>query len=118
MVRNRVEETLKKELKKLQKMFDACHELTLKYLPGEIRYSQNGKPLSGEVSGNVILIYEDKEDKALSTLYHEFVEYLITPLIGRYLDVINYQNKIISKFLSDKKEEIVERFAKTLNRAE
>ncbi|MCK5562414.1 MAG: hypothetical protein KAJ51_17570, partial [Thermoplasmata archaeon] len=68
MYNRRVDEKLKEELKVLQNKFNAGHELTVKHLPGEIRYSQNGNALSGEINGYLILIYEDKEARAISTL--------------------------------------------------
>jgi hypothetical protein len=35
-------------------------------------------PKSGEVTGTVIRIYEADLEKALDTLRHEFIEYLLT----------------------------------------
>lgn len=109
-----IEKKLKEELKFLQNKFHKGYELTLKYLPWEIRYSQNDKPLSGEVNGNIILIYDDKEEIAISTLHHEYIEYLLNPLIKDYLDIINHQNKLLTQLLCKRKEDVVERLTKSL----
>lgn len=114
MNKSNIEKKLNEELIFLQNKFNKGHELVLKYLPGEIRYSQNDKPLSGEVNGNLILIYDDKEDRAISTLQHEFIEYLLTPLIKDYLNIINNQNKLLTQLLCKRKEDVVERLTKSL----
>ena len=85
------------------------HELTLHHLPGEHRTGQNRTTISGEVQGKTILIYDEDEKEAVKTLYHEFVEYIISPIIQQHMDVINHQNKIISQLLYSKREEVVER---------
>jgi hypothetical protein len=115
MTKKCIEKRLEEELKILQNKFDAGHELVLKYLPNDIRYSQNGKLLSGEVNGNIILIYDNKEDLAISTLHHEFIEYLLSPMIKDYLDIINTQNKLLTQLLIKRKEDVVERLIKSLN---
>jgi hypothetical protein len=114
MKKNRVDEKLQKELKSLQNKFNKGHELTIKYLPNEIRYSENNKPLAGEIVNDIILIYEAKEEKAVQTLYHEFFEYLIIPLLKDSFYIISYQNKVITQLLLNKKEEIVELLSHSL----
>ncbi len=114
MNKNRVDEKLKEELKSLQNKFNAGHELTIKYLPDEIRYSENNKPLAGEIVSDIILIYEAKEEKATAALHHEFLEYLITPLLKDSFYIISYQNKIITQLLLRKKEDIVEQLCNSL----
>ena len=114
MTKNNNDKKLKDELKLLQNKFNAGHELTLKYLPNEIRYSQNGNPLSGEVNGNIILIYDDIEARAIATLHHEFIEYMLSPLIKDYIDIINHQNKLLTQLLCKRKEDVVERLTKSL----
>ncbi len=114
MKKDRVDEKLKKELKFLQNKFHKGHELTLKYIPNEIRYNENNKPLSGEIVNNIIIIYEAKAEKAIATLHHEFLEYLIIPLLKDSFYIISYQNKIITQLLLNKKEEIVEQLSNAL----
>jgi hypothetical protein len=110
-----VERALNKELRRLQHIFQTGTELKILYRPGETRINQMGKHLSGEVSGDFILIYEENKEKAISILYHEFVEFLIMPLIKDYLDIINGLNLQITSLLVKRKEEVVERFIKSLN---
>lgn len=114
MTRSSIVKRLKEELKLLQNKFNVGHELILKYLPNEIRYSQNGKLLSGEVNGNLILIYEEMEVKAIATLRHEFIEYILSPLIKDYLDIINNQNTLLTQLLCKRKEDVVEKLIKSL----
>jgi hypothetical protein len=110
-----VERALNKELRRLQHIFQTGTELKILYRPGEIRINQMGKDLSGEVNGSFIIIYELDRKRAISTLYHEFVEYMIMPLIKDYLDIINGLNLQITSLLVKRKEEVVERFIKSLN---
>ncbi len=105
---------LNKELNRLQNIFNTGYNLSVRYLPNEIRYSENGKPLAGEVVNDIIIIYEAKEDKAIDALHHEFLEYLITPLLKDSFYIISYQNKIITKLLLNKKEDIVEQLCNSL----
>ena len=56
MKNSKVHEKLKQELKFLQNKFNKGYELTLKYLPNEVRYSENNKPLSGEIVHDIIII--------------------------------------------------------------
>ena len=114
MKNSKVHEKLKQELKFLQNKFNKGYELTLKYLPNEVRYSENNKPLSGEIVNDIIIIYEAKEEKAVQALYHEYFEYLIIPLLKDSFYIISYQNKIITQLLLNKKEEIVEQLSNSL----
>jgi hypothetical protein len=68
IIKNCFKKRLKEELKSLQQKFNAGQELSLKYLPNEVRYSQFGNILSVEVDGNGILIYDDKLEKAITPL--------------------------------------------------
>lgn len=114
MSNEKIEQRLKEELLHLQNRFGKGFGLSVRHLPNKVRYNENGRVLSGEINGDLVLIYEDKLDKALLTLNHEFIEYLIIPLIRGYLDVINYQNKIITKLLCDRKETLVESLIRPL----
>ena len=84
-------------------------------LPGQIRHGENGGILSGEVKNGIILIYENREDIAIHTLHHEYIEALfIVPLMRDcYLvmqhlrKTIQEKDEIIHKLLVEKKEDIV-----------
>ena len=111
---DRIRNILMNELEQLKDKFNIGHELTIHYFPGKYRTGQNGTTITGEVQGNTILIYDENETEAIKTLYHEFLEYLICPIIKQHMDVINHQNQIISKLLYSKREEVVERLCKGL----
>ena len=90
-----LQSVLESELQRLKDMFHRGHDLTVRHLPGQIRTGENGGVLAGEVQNMMILIYEDIEDKAISTLYHEFVEAcFIVPLTRNFYRVINHLQKV------------------------
>ena len=109
-------ERLKAELKRLQSVFGRGLGFSLVYLPDQVRYGKDGKVLSGEVQGPCILIYEEREDLAMSVLYHEFIEACyIVPLMKKCYGVMKYQETVIAmqkeeihKLLMDHKEETVD----------
>jgi hypothetical protein len=111
MKKNNVYERLNEELKFLQNTFNKGYNLSLKFLPDQVRYNENNKPLAGEIVNDIIIVYEAGEEKAVQVLYHEFFEYLIIPLLKDSFYIINYQNKIITQLLLNKKEEIVDQLA-------
>ena len=110
-----IKQRLKDELKKLQTLFSRGHSLTVTHLPGKIRYGENGGVLGGEVQGSVILIYEDREKLAITTLHHEYVEAcFIVPLMRDCYRVLQHQRKVIAEkdelihqMLMGKKEDTV-----------
>lgn len=111
-----IKKRLQAELKKLQSMFNRGHGLSLVYLPGEIRHGENGGVLSGEVQNGIILIYEDREELAIATLHHEYIEAcFIVPLMRDCYRVMQHQRKVIAdkdelihQLLMGKKEETVD----------
>lgn len=94
---------LEAELAHLKQKFQIGQELKLEWVP-------NNGPKSGEVTGTTVHIYEIDESKALDTLRHEFIEYiLVNELVSPYKQLIN---KLISLFEEDmykRKERLVER---------
>jgi len=96
------ENNLTKELEFLKRRLNLGHELTLKWLPGE----KDG--ICGEVKENVILIYEDNETKALETLKHEFLDYVISKAIEPYEKVANLLIKMVNDEGYARKERLVE----------
>ena len=91
-----IKQRLKNELKKLQSMFNRGYDLTVTYLPDNIRYSKNGKLLHGEVQGSCILIYDAKPEAAVQTLYHEFIEAIfIVPMVKHCYEVMQHQRKML-----------------------
>jgi len=77
-------------------------ELEVTWLPRE------DGPLSGEVKGNVIYIYESDKKKALDVLEHEFVDYLVTMGIDPFKLMINSLIKLVNRMAYLNKEKSVE----------
>ena len=78
-------------------------ELKLQWMP-------NNGSKSGEVTGTIILIYEADLTKALDTLRHEFIEYLLTQdLVAPYKRLINKLISLFEEEMYDRKEKLVER---------
>ena len=106
---------LEAELDRLKSIYRRGHNYTVRALPGQIRHGENGGLLSGEVQNGIILIYESKDDIAVHTLHHEYVEALfIVPLMKDCYTVmqqlrktIQEKDEIIHKLLMGKKEDTV-----------
>jgi len=95
--------SLKHELARLKSKFKLGEELKLEWMP-------NNGPKSGEVEGTVIRIYEEDEAKALDTLRHEFIEYLLTrDLVAPYKRLINKLISLFEEEMYDRKEKLIER---------
>ena len=94
---------LKQELARLKSRFRMGHELRLQWTP-------NNGSKSGEVTGTTIRIYESDQEKALDTLRHEFIEYLLTQdLVAPYKRLINKLISLFEEEMYDRKEKLVER---------
>lgn len=94
---------LRTELARLKKSFQMGQELKVKWTP-------NNGLKSGEVIGTTICIYEEDEKKALDTLRHEFIEYLLTrDLVAPYKRIINKLISLFEEEMYDRKEKLVER---------
>ena len=94
---------LETELDHLKRKFQMGQELSLEWTP------KNG-PKSGEVTGTTIRIYEADQAKALDTLRHEFIEYLLTrDLVAPYKRLINKLISLFEEEMYDRKEKLVER---------
>jgi len=94
---------LQTELNHLKQKFQTGQELKLQWMP-------NNGPKSGEVSGTAIRIYEADPTKALDTLRHEFIEYLLArELVAPYKRLINKLISLFEEEMYDRKEKLVER---------
>jgi len=102
------ENNLTKELEFLKRRLNLRHELTLKWLPGE----KDG--ICGEVNGGCIYIYEVDEEKALETLKHEFLDYLISKSIEPYEKVANLMIRMVNDEGYARKEKLVEALSQLL----
>jgi len=103
-----IETKLQKELEKLKKKLNAGHELRVVWLPTP------SSKLSGEVKDHVIYIYEPDENKAIETLRHEYIDYLISQAIEPYKTAANTFIKLLNETAYEKKEEVINALLKLL----
>lgn len=69
-------------------------------------------PLSGEVKEGSIYIYDENEQSALDTLYHEFFDYCVSKAIEPYKKVTNKLIALINEDAYKRKELVVEAIAR------
>jgi len=93
---------LRRELTHLKQIFGRGYELEVIWAPNE------NSDLSGEVKGTRLYIYEPDREKALQTLVHEFLDYLISRSIEPYRDVTNKLISLINEYAYQTKEQIIE----------
>ena len=94
--------TLEYELEAMKRISKQGLELRVQWMPRE------DGPLSGEVKGDVIYIYESDEKKALDVLEHEFVDYLVTMGIDPFKLMVNSLIKLVNRMAYLNKEKSVE----------
>jgi len=65
---------------------------------------------SGEVLDRTIYIYEEEKAKALDTLRHEFIEYVLTyELVAPYKKLVNKLISLFEEEMYDRKERLIEK---------
>lgn len=106
-----VEEKLRDELEKLKDLTSFGYELKVEWC------HTDESNLSGKVENHVIYIFEEDYDRALSTLRHEFFDYLVSLAIKPYEKAASYYrvmvNSLIRKLGEEayiEKEQVVEAF--------
>ena len=105
--RNNTVQQLELELSKLKDRFQMAQELRLEWDP-----DGNSKK-SGEVIGRTIYIYEEDEAKALDTLKHEFIEYILTyELVAPYKKLVNKLISLFEEEMYERKEKLIEKILK------
>jgi len=97
---------LEQELERLKRKMKYGYELKVIWLP-----NHNSK-LSGEVKNDIVYIYELKEDEAIKTLRHEFIDYMISQAIEPYKDIVNKFIQLLNEETYKKKESVVEALLK------
>ena len=97
---------LTEELERLKRKLGLGNELTVKWLPGR------KLDICGEVKGTCIFIYEISEEKALETLKHEFLDYLISKTIEPYEKIANKLIGLVNEEAYHRKEKLVEVLSK------
>lgn len=106
--RGAVQKRLEDELERIQEKLGLGLDLRVMWTPNA--HSR----LSGEVKGNVILIYEDDADKAFETLRHEVLDYFISQAIKPYRDVTNRLITMVNEEAYKRKERVVEALTRLL----
>ena len=99
---------LKRELERLKRLSGLGLELSLEWVP------DSRGALSGEIKGDKIYVYEDCEEKALSVLRHEFLDYSVSQAIEPYRRVTNSLIKLLNDDAYKRKEKIVEALCRYL----
>jgi len=100
-LKHRTQRLLEQELEKLKKTAGLGYELSMKWAPDP------RTNLSGEVKRGVIYVYES-EAKALETLRHEFMEYLISQPMEPYKEMTNSLIKMVNEEAYRRKERVVD----------
>ncbi|GAI38111.1 unnamed protein product [marine sediment metagenome] len=109
--RKQTNRKLELELKRLKSVLDMAHELRLEWFPGQVKRFR-GRRLSGEVLGEVIHIYDESEPRALTTLKHEFIEYILTiEFTAPYKRMINTLISAFEEEMYQRKERVVKRLS-------
>ena len=108
--RKGVQSLLVNELKKLTHLLDLGYELKVRWVPG------GSSDREGEVVKDTIIVYSEEPEKAIDTLWHEVLDYLLCSAIKPYEKLVNRQRIIINSLLAEaqeeayqKKEEVVEK---------
>jgi metal-responsive CopG/Arc/MetJ family transcriptional regulator len=99
---------LLQELDRLKQKLGMGYELELKWLPGA------KKELCGEVNGTCIYIYDEEEESALSTLKHEFLDYIISRTIEPYEQIANKLIQLTNEEAYRRKERLTNALAKLI----
>jgi len=101
---------LEEELERLKGLFGLGLELRVVWMPGGLKRSVDGNLLSGEVRGNVIIIYDSELEAALETLKHEFLDYVISHEIEEpYKELINRLIDGFEAVMYRRKERLIDR---------
>jgi hypothetical protein len=75
----------------------------------------SGKSVAGEVRNGVVYVYEEDEVKAMETLKHELVDYLVTSKIVKPLvELVNLLIKSRESDIYREKEKIVDVLSKII----
>jgi len=104
-----VEARLTDELERLKGLLGLDPLLRVAWTPNV------NKGLSGEVKDCIIYIYEYDEEKAVETLQHETIDYLIsTKIIKPLINIINLLIKSREREIYLEKEKLIERLTKLI----
>jgi len=96
------------ELERLKNTLNVGHELVLEWLPDK------SKKICGEVKGNRVLVYDEDEQVALTTLRHEFVDYVMCQAIEPYRKVTNKLIELLNEEAYLRKEKLADALARAI----
>ncbi|MBS7635798.1 hypothetical protein KEJ37_00390 [Candidatus Bathyarchaeota archaeon] len=106
---NELQPVLEKELQRLTAKLGLNLDLKVVWVHNK------AAGLSGEVKEGSIYIYEVEEEKAIQTLKHELIDYMITSRIVRPLvSLVNMLIKAREAEIYEEKEKLVEIFSKII----
>ncbi len=108
--RTQIQRKLESELKRLKSALKVGHELEVRWFPGRVK-NFHGKQLCGEVLDDMIYIYDKEEERALSTLRHEFFDYAVCQVIEPYKSIANKLISVMNDEAYQKKEKLIERLS-------
>ncbi|MEM1558388.1 MAG: hypothetical protein QXG12_07335 [Thermoproteota archaeon] len=103
-----IQKALQLELEKLKRKTGMGQGLKVEWLPNR------DLSLSGEVKHKTIYVYEENEVKAIETLRHEFIDYLLSQAIEPHRSIANKLIQLLNEIAYRKKEEIVKAILKLL----
>jgi hypothetical protein len=110
-----IKERIEDELQRLKNVLNLGHELEVEWRPGYVKHS-SGRRLSGEVLGNVIHIYDEREPEALATARHEFIEYVLAnELSAPYKNIVNSLITLLEDEAYQRREMVVKKLCAILN---
>ena len=114
-VTSSISDRLSKELEDLVVATGVGSNFKICYAPDE------NSTLDGEVKGNTIWIYCRSKEKAIQTLRHEFIDWLIVEAIRPYEELVNLQRAAINAIFRhvqeqsyNRKEGVVEALLKLI----
>jgi hypothetical protein len=93
---------VEEELERLKEKLGVGYELAVKWLPGK------KLEISGEVKGDCIYVYDEEEQKALETVKHEFLDYLVSKMVEPYQKIANKLIALINDEAYLRKEKLVD----------
>jgi len=97
---------LVRELRNLQQKLGLGYELDVVWLPGA------DEKLAGEVVENQIRVYEEDVEKAVETLKHEFIDYVISKVMEPYERIANKLIQMTNEEAYRRKEKLTEALVK------
>ena len=97
------------ELERLSRILNVSECFHVKWLP------LAKSDLSGEIKGNLILLYDEDFESARETLKHRLIDFAISKVIEPYIQVTNRLISLLNERAYKEKEKLVERLVKVVS---